>query len=67
MPVPACFYSEPCRAAWLLPLQAGIVRRNGKVRFREKVSYRKEKKCYGLAKHKLLGLVQGSWVRCNGL
>ena len=67
MHVPACFYSKPCLATWHLPLKAGIVLRNRKVQFGEKVSYRKEKKCYGLAKHKLLGLAQGSWVRFNGL
>lgn len=47
---------------WHLPLQAGTVLRNKKVQFREKVSYRKENKCSSLAKHHLVGLVQGSWV-----
>jgi len=49
--VSVCFSSKLCLATWHLPLQAGIVLRNIKVQFREKVSYRKEKKCWGLAEH----------------
>lgn len=59
------FKALPCDVR--LPLQAGVVLRNRKVQLGEKVSYRKEKRRYGSAKHKLLGLMRGGGVRCNSL
>lgn len=51
------FCSKLCLATWHLPLKAGVVFRNIKVQFREKVSYRKEE--LRLSQTQIIGLGVG--------